>query len=173
LIFQTQGLEIVQNKAKMNQFESYFCKVLLQKNNLLERLQHSRSQQKTDQRVLALTLKFLAQKKWFFPVKNTSQIFFDSFYLYSMQQSVQCGRYNIFKKTLIYFLTMKKLKNGPQKLLIIGPKHFFHKYGPAAQTSPELIFYIINMSQDSYVSLSVLYRPKRNRIWSLHFCKIL
>ena len=50
---------------------------------------------------------------------------------------------------------MKTLKNKPQKLLIIGPKLFFHSTGPAAQTSPELIFHIINMSQDSSVSLSV------------------
>ena len=47
---------------------------------------HSRSQQKTDQRVLVLTLKFLALKKTgFSPVKNTSQNFIDLFYLYSMQ----------------------------------------------------------------------------------------
>ena len=52
---------------------------------------------------------------------------------------------------------MKTLKDGPQKLLILGPKLFFHTTGPAAQTSPELIFHIINMSQDSSVSLSVLY----------------
>ena len=31
-----------------------------------------------------------------------------------------------------------------------------HKYRPAAQISSELIFYIINMSQDSSVSLSVI-----------------
>ena len=47
---------------------------------------------------------------------------------------------------------MKTLKNG----LIIGPKLFCHSTGLAAQTSPELIFHIINMSQDSSVSLSVV-----------------
>ena len=47
----------------------------------------------------------------------------------------------------------ESIKNGPQKLLIIGPKLFFHS---TAQTSPELIFHIINMSQDSSVSLSVV-----------------
>jgi hypothetical protein len=47
---------------------------------------------------------------------------------------------------------MKTKKNGPQKLLIIGPNLFFHS--PAH--SPELIFHIIDMSQDtSTVSLSV------------------
>ena len=46
---------------------------------------HSGSQQRTDQRVL--TLKFLALNKTdFSPVKNTSQNFFDFFYLYSMQR---------------------------------------------------------------------------------------
>ena len=39
---------------------------------------HSRSKQRTDLRVLELTLKFLALKKTSFsPVKNTSQICFD------------------------------------------------------------------------------------------------
>ena len=39
---------------------------------------HSRSKQRTDQRVLILTLKFLAPKKTGFPpVKNTSKFFFD------------------------------------------------------------------------------------------------
>ena len=40
--------------------------------------------------------------------------------------------------------------------LINGPQLFFHKYGPAAQTSPELIFYVINTSQDASVLLSVI-----------------
>ena len=43
-------------------------------------LGHSRSQQRTDQRVLVITLKFLALKKTAFsPVKNTFQNFFDFF----------------------------------------------------------------------------------------------
>ena len=75
---------------------------------------HSRSQQRTDHRVLLLTLKFAALKKTgFSPVKNTSQ-------------------------------------------KLIGPNFFFHSTGLAAQTSPELIFHIINMSKDSSVSLSVV-----------------
>ena len=42
---------------------------------------HSRNQQRTDQRVLVLTSKFLALKKQlvFPPVKNTSQFFFEFF----------------------------------------------------------------------------------------------
>ena len=62
---------------------------------------HSRSKQRTDdQRVLVLTLKFLALKKTgFAPVKNTSQIFFD-FCLPLFYATFQCGPYNIFKKKL-------------------------------------------------------------------------
>ena len=41
---------------------------------------------------------------------------------------------------------------------MIGPKLFFHSTGLAAQTSPELIFHILKMSQDSSVSLSVIDR---------------
>ena len=62
---------------------------------------------------------------------------------------------------------MKTLKNGPQKLLIIGPKLFFHKYSAAAQNSPELIIHIINMSQDSSVSLSVDEILKTVKKWFL------
>ena len=51
---------------------------------------------------------------------------------------------------------MKTLKNGPQKLLIIGPNFFFHSPAQPTAHSPELIFHIINMSQDTSVSLSVL-----------------
>ena len=58
---------------------------------------------------------------------------------------------------------MKTLKNGPQKLLIIGPNLFFHS--PAHR--PKLISDIINMSQDSSVSLFVvgtLLNLKENKI---------
>ena len=44
---------------------------------------------------------------------------------------------------------LKVAHNRPQTF-------FFHKYGPATQTSPELIFHIINVYQDSSVSLSVV-----------------
>jgi hypothetical protein len=37
------------------------------------------------------------------------------------------------------------------KLAHNKPPFFFHKYSPAAQTSPELIFHITNMSQDSFL----------------------
>ena len=40
----------------------------------------------------------------------------------------------------------------------MGLKSGVHSTGPAAQTSPELIFHIINMSQDSSVSVSVAER---------------
>ena len=40
-------------------------------------------------------------------------------------------------------------------LLLIGPKLFFHKYGLAAQTSPELIFHIIKCREQASVLLSV------------------
>jgi hypothetical protein len=51
---------------------------------------------------------------------------------------------------------MKTLKNGPQKLLIIGPNLFFHSPAQPTAHSPELIFHIINMSQDTSVSLSLI-----------------
>ena len=47
------------------------------------------------------------------------------------------------------------VKKTPSKVAHNRPQTFFSSTGPAAQTSPELIFHIINMSQDSSVSLSV------------------
>ena len=60
------------------------------------------------------------------------------------------------EKFWINFLSTKTLKNGPQKLLIISQNLFFSQSSPAQSTahSPKLIFHIINMSQDSSVSLS-------------------
>ena len=49
----------------------------------------------------------------------------------------------------------ENIKKWASELLIVVHKLFFHMYGPAAQTSPELIFHIINMSKDSSVSLSI------------------
>ena len=52
---------------------------------------------------------------------------------------------------------MKSLKKKlTSKVAHNRPQTFFHSTGPAAQTSPVLIFHIINMSQDSSVCLSVV-----------------
>ena len=114
---------------------------------------HNRSQQRTDQRVLVLTLKFLAVKKptGFSTIKNASQIFFDFFYIYSMQRF--SADIKIFsEKIYIYFCPWKRTS----KVAHNRPQTFFSQYCLAAQTSPELIFHIINMSQGSSVSLSVI-----------------
>ena len=50
---------------------------------------------------------------------------------------------------------MKPLKDGPQKLLIIGPNLFFRSPAQPTAHSLELIFHIINMSQYASVLLSV------------------
>ena len=50
---------------------------------------------------------------------------------------------------------MKALKNGLQKFLIIDPNLFFFSAQPIAH-SQECIFHVLNMSQDSSVSLSVV-----------------
>ena len=61
-------------------------------------------------------------------------------------------RYDIFKKKI----SLENIKKRSQKLLITGPKLFFHKYGQAAQTSPELIFHIIKCREQASVLLSVV-----------------
>jgi hypothetical protein len=117
---------------------------------------HSRTQQRTDQRVLVCTYIeiFGPKKTGFSPVKILPKIFLHFFYLYSMQ--LFSADNTIFSKKNWIFFCPWKHKKRPQKLLIIGHKLFFHKYSPVAKTSPELIFHIINMSQNSSVSLSVI-----------------
>ena len=55
------------------------------------------------------------------------------------------GPYDIFKKNLDLFFASK----------VAWPQTFCSQYCLAAQTSPELLFYIRNISQDSSVSFSV------------------
>ena len=49
----------------------------------------------------------------------------------------------------------ENIRKPPSKIAHNRPQTFIHNTGAAAQTNPELIFHIINMSQDSSVSLSV------------------
>jgi hypothetical protein len=114
---------------------------------------HSRSQQRTDQRVLVLTLKFLAIV---FPSKICNPNFFDLFYV-----TFQCRPYNIFKKRFNLIFAHENIKKQASKVAHNRLQTFFSSTGPATQTSSKLIFHSINMSQDSSVSLSVvIYNPK-------------
>jgi hypothetical protein len=117
--------------------------------------QCSRSQQRIDQRVLGLILKFLALKKLFLPRKKYFTKIFD-FLSPLFYATFQCQPYNIFKKYSNLFFANKNIKKRASKVAHNSPETFFHMYGPAAQTSPELIFHIINMPQDSSFSLSVV-----------------
>jgi hypothetical protein len=58
----------------------------------------------------------------------------------------------MFSKKKDLFIVHENMKKLLSKVAHNRPQTFFHKYGPAAQTSPELIFHIIKMSQDSSVS---------------------
>ena len=59
------------------------------------------------------------------------------------------------KKILIYFFAHENIKKRALKVVHNRPQTCFHSTGPAVQSSSELIFHIINMSQDPSVSLSV------------------
>ena len=54
-------------------------------------------------------------------------------------------------------LPKKTLKKRASKVAHNRPQIFFHSTGPAARTSSEFIFHIIIMSQDLFVTLSVVY----------------
>ena len=60
-----------------------------------------------------------------------------------------------FQKKLNLFFAHENIKKRASKFAHNRPQTFFSQYCPAAQTSPELIFHIINMSQDPSISLSV------------------
>jgi hypothetical protein len=106
---------------------------IFDRSGLLWGVGHSRSKQRTDQRVLVLTLKILALKKTgFSPVKNNSQKIFD-FCLPLFNATFQCR-----------LQTLQYLKKNYIDFSQSCPAH-----------SPELIFHIINMSQDASVSLSL------------------
>ena len=94
-------------------------------------------------RLLCYTLIFLAYKKWQKHEKKSPQ---KRFFLPFFFATCQCGCYNVFKKFLPTKLLSKVAHNWP--------KHFISQSSPAH--SPELIFHIINMSQDTSVSLSVI-----------------
>ena len=105
---------------------------------------HSRSKQRTDQRVLVITLKFLTLKNCFFHLKKYIPKNFLTFvYLYFMQL-FSADPTKKFKKNLNEFLYPWKLKKTGPKVAHHRPKHFFHS--PA---------HSLNMSQDTSVSLSV------------------
>ena len=106
---------------------------------------HSRSKQRTNQRVLVLTLKFLAlQKIGFSPVKKTSQNFFDFclplFYA------------TIFSKKLKLMFYPWKLKKRASKVAHNRPK-LFSQSSPAHSPKTRIDF---SYFQDTSVSLFVV-----------------
>ena len=78
-------------------------------------------------------------------------------------RTFQWGCCNIFKN----ILPLKTLKKPPSKVAHNRPQTFFFMYWLAAQTSPELIFHVINMSQDTSVLLSVVTTQKPGTLFSL------
>ena len=97
-------------------------------------------------------LKFLALKNGFSLVKNTSQNLFDFVYLYFMQ--IFSADAMVFsKKFKKFFLTPKKWKNGPQKLLIIGPDPFILQSRPDHSPLPRIDFSYYEISGPDICSL--------------------
>ena len=102
------------------------------------------------------TLKILALKNWFSPHKKYFPKLFSLVFIFILCNfSVQTLKY--FQKNLEFnFLSIKTLKNGPQKLLIIGPDPFISQSAQATPHSPELIFPIMNSRDQTSVLLSVV-----------------
>ena len=78
---------------------------------------------------------FLKKKKSF---QNLFLFFLPFFYA-----TFQCGRYGVFKKKFKNFLTQKKWKNRPKKLLIIGPDPFISQSIPDQRPPAQNWFFIL------------------------------
>ena len=95
------------------------------------------------------TLKFLALKNWFSPIKKYFPIFF-YFCLHSMQ--LFSAHPKIFWNFLkIISLSIETLKNGPQKLLIIGTAPFISQSRP--DHSPQSIIGFSNYESRDQTSV--------------------
>ena len=108
---------------------------------------------RNDQRVLVLTLKFLAPQKTGFSRVKTSWFFF------------QCGPYNIFKKKLNQFFAHEnfekwavKVAHNQSKLFFYSPAHSpqpridfpYYKYVPSVSLSV-ILFYRLRTRSDRFV----------------------
>ena len=94
------------------------------------------------------------KKTWFFPHKKEFPKFFWLLFTF-----ILC---NFSLRTLKYFqknfkLSIKTLKNLPQKLLIIDPNPFISHSSP--DHSPELIFHIMKSRNKTSVLLAVYVLP--------------
>ena len=91
---------------------------------LLTHRDHSRSKQRTDHRVLVLTLKFLALKICFFHVFGVKN-----------SKKDLC-----FQKHLKNFFDPKSMKKPPSKVAHNRPKPFFSQSSPAHSPQPRIYF---------------------------------
>ena len=75
------------------------------------------------------------------------------FFLPFFYATFQCGRYNILKKKINLFFPHENIKKRVSKVAHNRPQTFFFTVstGPAAQTSPELIFHIMILNTDTSV----------------------
>ena len=89
------------------------------------------------------------------------------FFLPFFYATFQCGRYGVFKKKLKIFFTPKKWKNRPQKLLIIGPDHFFTLPSPGHSPQPRIDFSYYEISGPDICYLICVFNPSfyRTSLW--------
>jgi hypothetical protein len=96
-------------------------------------------------------------------------------YLYSMQ--LFSADPKIFSKNYkIYFLSIKTLKNGPQKLLIIGPDPFISQPSPDHSPQPRIDFSYYEISgpdicYHTKFQLAKIFRTMK-KMYFLNFCDI-
>ena len=73
--------------------------------------------------------------------------------------------HSVFKKKLNFFLTSKRWKNGPQKLLIIGPGPFIPQSSPYHSPQPKIDFPYHEISGPDICSLICDSNPRH--MWSI------
>jgi hypothetical protein len=152
-------------------------------------LSHSRRKQRTDQRVLVLTLKFLVLK--ISPIKILPKFFLTFVYPFSMQHFNAAA--TMFSKKNLF--AHKKLKKTPSKVAHNQPKPFISQSSPAHSPQPRIDFsnhkisgtsicslicavgilrYINHISirgrEDNLIELSPLYLKMFHLAWSTRNC---
>ena len=120
------------------------------------------------------TLKFLALKKLVFsPHKKCFPKFFWLLFTFILCNfSVRTLKY-FQKKNWINFLSIKTLKNWPQKLLIIGPDPFISQSSPDRSPQPRINFSYYEISGPDICSLICACSNVVTSAWCSLFMKSL
>ena len=94
-----------------------------------------------------------SKKSWSFSLFRGQKEILKRILLKRYDATFHCRRYSIFKKKSKFFLTPKKWRNGPKKLLIIGPDPFISHSSPDYSPQSRIDFSCYEISGPDICSL--------------------